>query len=239
MRFNEDSFTHQYEKRLSREGYPGNLLNIVLDEVEGYETIIDVGAGTGFFSIPLARNGHNVIAIEPSHKMAKLFKDKMDKEISSLIRMYITDWETWQGERADGLVCIHSIYGMSDLKISIEKMAYHSDKKVLIIKADSGTISLSEIISQKLKKKRYTSDFSNRIQSVLHKIGLDYSLMEIEQRRESTFTRLDKEAEYYCYHLGLDSENLDIVKSLIEENSERINDKYIFRGLYRDILFLF
>lgn len=239
MKFDEENFAHEYEKRLSKEGYPGILLNRILCEIQGAKSVIDVGAGTGFFSIPLAEMDYRITAIEPSVKMAAILRKKINKKISHLINLDITDWESWEGKKADWLISIHSIYGMKELKEAVEKMSYYSNKSAIIIKADSGTISLSEIIRKRLKKDRCSYGFFSRIDSVLREIGLDYSFYEIEQRRESQFSNIEKEAEYYCRHLELEEENLNVIRRLLIDNSERISEGYIFRAIYKDILFLF
>ena len=79
MKFNEKKSAEEYQRRLSDEGYPGNLLEIVMDEVKGADSIIDLGAGTGFYSIPLAKKGYRVAAVEPSYEMMKILKGKIDE----------------------------------------------------------------------------------------------------------------------------------------------------------------
>jgi len=70
----------------------------------------------------------------------------------------------------------------------------------------------------------------------LNEFDIKYTIKEIEQRRDSRFVDINDEAEYYCYHLGINREKIDFVKSLIEESSQRMNNSYIFRGVYRDLL---
>lgn len=46
------------------------------ENLEGVETILDVGAGTGAFSIPLARKGYKVTHFDISPEMIKLAREK-------------------------------------------------------------------------------------------------------------------------------------------------------------------
>lgn len=239
MRFHNAKFAQYYEDRLTGEEYPGRLFDIVLSELKESHTIIDLGAGTGFFSIPLARKGFHIVAIEPSLEMVKIFEKKITGDIYPFINIQCVDWESWEGERVESIICIHSIYGMRNPDEAIKKMKDYSDRIVLIIKADSGTRTLSELIRLHFNINRYSYGFFSKVHSILKELELDYNKREIKQTRDSIFFDINKEAEYYCYHLGIEKDKFEIVRNIIEENSERFKDKYIFRGIYRDILIVF
>ncbi len=239
MSFQEKRFAQEYDKRLTEEGYPGNLLEKVISEVTGSSSIIDIGSGTGFFSIPLLRQGYRIIAIEPSLEMIKIFKKKVGKELLTSLRIYNEAWESWDGDKADSLICIHSIYGMHDIKRALQKMKVYSPKSIIIVKADSGRRTLSSIIGERMKKSMSTQGFYGKIVQSLQESDIDFNSHEIEQIRDSHFDDIDEEARYYCYHLGLGNDNHDRVKEVIRAHTEKHGRQYIFRGIYRDYLITF
>lgn len=239
MSFQKKRFAQEYERRLTEEGYPGNLLEKVLSEVKGSSSIIDVGSGTGFFSIPLLKQGYRIIAIEPSAEMIRIFKEKVGKELLPSLRIYNEEWESWDGDKADSLICIHSIYGMHDIKSALHKMREYSPKSIIIVKADSGRRTLSSIIGEQLKKSMSSQGFYGKIVRVLQESGIDFNSHEIKQIRDSRFADIDEEAEYYCYHLGLENDNHDRVREIIRAHSEQDGEGYVFRGIYRDYLITF
>ncbi len=239
MSFQKKRFAREYEKRLTEEGYPGNLLEKVLYEVKGSSSIIDIGSGTGFFSIPLLKHGYKIIAIEPSVEMIKIFKKKVEKKLLSSLKIYNEEWESWVGDKADSLICIHSIYGMHDIKSALQRMREYSSKSIVIVKADSGRKTLSSIIRERMNKEMSTRGFYGKIVRALKESDTDFNSREIEQSRDSHFTDIDKEARYYCYHLGLDNSNLNAVMDIIRAETEKYEDGYIFRGVYRDYLITF
>ena len=48
---------------------------VLEDNLEGVETILDIGAGTGAFSIPLAKKGYKVTHFDISPEMIRLAKE--------------------------------------------------------------------------------------------------------------------------------------------------------------------
>jgi FkbM family methyltransferase len=239
MKFRDKRFAEEYDRRLTAEGYPGNLADAVFTRIHGSGTVIDVGCGTGFFSIPLARMGRRVMAIEPSPEMLKIFRKKIRSDIAGLIEIREADWASWEGGRSDALICVHSIYGMEDVKGSIEKMKNSADKTVLVIKSDHGTRTISEIIRTELGVKRCSAGFYSEVVSSLAGLGIGYSETGHEQVRISRFRDMDEEAEYYCYHTGAGSENIGAVNDILAANSEYDGEYYAVRELYMDVLFEF
>ena len=57
--------------------------------------------------------------------------------------------------------------------------------------------------------------------------------------REIRFTDIQKESLYYCDHLDLEKETLGSIENIIKENSTRVENGFIFRGIYRDSLITF
>lgn len=229
----------QYESRLTAEGYPGNLLDEVLTELQGVGTIIDVGAGTGFFSIPLIRKGFRISAIEPSIEMINIFAQKIPGELSGEISIHNKSWESWHGDKADALICLHSIYNIKNTTEALEKMARCADRRILLFKAKSGSLTLSGIIRRQLKRNRCSTGFHNKIINSLKQLDFNYSIREIDQRRDSFFSSIEQEAEYYCYHLGLEIDKQKTVESIINRNAKPVKEGFVFSNLYRDCLLVF
>ncbi len=84
----------QFNADTKREGSEdvGAILQIA--EVTKQTTILDVGAGTGRFSIPLAKLALYVTAVDPSPEMLKyLQKNAVEAGVESKIRMINRKWE--------------------------------------------------------------------------------------------------------------------------------------------------
>ncbi len=239
MKFYDKIFAAEYDRRLSAEGYPGILLDHVERELGDARRVIDVGAGTGFFAIPLAALGHTIEAIEPSIHMLDILKSKLDDETASRVRIHQTTWENWSGERGDALVCLHSIYPMPDAGAAIEKMIRYADRRILLVRSDEGSHNLTGILREKTGMTRNPVAFFEGIVRSLRGLGVGYDASPVEQRRVTSFENLDDEAAYYCRHLGLADDRFEEVRRIIDENAVRRGEVFEFEGVYRDIIVVF
>lgn len=239
MSFQEKRSAQEYDRRLRNEGYPGNLLEIVLSVARVSATVIDIGSGTGFFSIPLLERGYRVTAIEPSREMIQILRKKISPEYRHRITLYHGDWESWKGEHHDSSICIHAIYGMKNIQNALSKMKRNATKSIIVVKADSGRRTLSSQIRKYFKANNHQMSFQMIIADALDELKIDFKQTIAEQERIAYFKSIDDEAKYYCYHLGLNKEHLNDVKEIIRKNCERDESGYLFRGIYRDAVFSF
>jgi predicted RNA methylase len=237
MRFYEKKFAVEYNSRLQRENYPGKLFDIINDKLKGSKTIIDVGAGSGFFSIPFLKNGYEVIAVEPSIEMINLLKDKLNKNISSKIKIINKTWESVELDYADTLICIHAIYPMGNFKNAILKMRLAADKKILVVR-NKASISLSEIIKISLNK-NINKNFSKEIEEILNIEKINFKKEIFITERVASFSNIKKEANYYLFRLKLDNKYLDNIIDTLEKNTQFYNGIYSYRGKYQDNIFIF
>jgi ubiquinone/menaquinone biosynthesis C-methylase UbiE len=64
--------------------------------------VLDIGAGTGSLSVPLARTGCQVTAIEPAGAMIEAFQENVRRESVSDITLIRKKWEDVDEEELDG-----------------------------------------------------------------------------------------------------------------------------------------
>jgi SAM-dependent methyltransferase len=87
----------------ARPSYPGALFDdlIALARMRPDAVILEVGAGTGKATLPLARRGFEVIAIEPSANMAAVLRAKVD---GLRVAIAETTFEAYQADRSVDLL---------------------------------------------------------------------------------------------------------------------------------------
>ena len=229
MRFYEKRFAEEYNCRLTEEGYPSILLDKIIEQLKDSKTIIDVGAGSGFFTIPLANSGYKVTAVEPSLEMINLMKTKIDKNCEQNITISQSLWTDWRGRKHDALLSIHSIYPMQDKEESLKKMIDSAELKLIVISKFDRRKSLTEILRQNLKPGRPArSGMTKQVFSLLEKWNISYKIIDIPIKRVRSFSDIKKEADYYIYHIGLHPSSLNKTIDLLKEHTLFENGKYFF-----------
>lgn len=100
------------------------------------ESVFDMGCGPGTLSVPLAKEGHKVLACDFSEEMIRLLKEEADeKNLSSLIDAKVLDWnEDWEGKEiypCDVAIASRSLMAenLEDALLKLDSMA---ERKVII-----------------------------------------------------------------------------------------------------------
>lgn len=238
MRFNEKRFADEYDRRLIDEGYPGNLFDKVLSKLEGVGSIIDIGSGSGFFAIPLAEQGYQIHAVEPSAEMSGLMKKKIKSLISDKIKIYTISWEEWDGKHQDASICIHSLYPMKDPIKGLDNMISFSGRRILAVKKPD-TETLTGKIKSTFKKGASTTDYIKLTEEFLQSRNISFTKEDIFQERITRFNSIDDGVLYYKYFLKLENVPSVLLAKRLYELTEMRNGYHIFKSKYHDILYTF
>jgi SAM-dependent methyltransferase len=101
---------------------PDPLLNEVSKNTTAESTVIDIGAGSGRWSIPLARIAASVTAVEPSEDMRQTLVENSASAGLNNIMVVPQSWEKTEIEPHDIVVCAHAMYSSPDLEFFVRKM---------------------------------------------------------------------------------------------------------------------
>src|SRR5437763_4773715 len=92
-------------------------------EVTTQTTILDVGAGTGRFTLALAPLVHHVTAVEPNAAMLDYLRQDMSEQGLHKISIVQTTWEDAPGNlSADIAICSHVLYPIKDIVPFLAKL---------------------------------------------------------------------------------------------------------------------
>ena len=103
------------------------FLAVVDPYISPRKTLIDVGAGAGRHSIPLADRLEWVTAVEPS--------EGMRAHLPALPNLTViaSAWEDAEVAPADLVICSHVLYGVADVVPFVEKMERSARERVFIM----------------------------------------------------------------------------------------------------------
>jgi len=81
-----------YDEVLKHSGYPGEILQRVSSLISPGSVILDIGAGTGAFALPLAEKAGKVIALDPSTYQLGILNEKAHEKGLGNIKTITKEW---------------------------------------------------------------------------------------------------------------------------------------------------
>jgi SAM-dependent methyltransferase len=95
-------------------------------------TLLDVGAGTGRYALPLAAHAARVTAVEPSAGMRAFLEREARERGLSNVRTVAAPWEDAAVEPHDVVLCAHVLNPIADVVPFIEKLRAYARRSCYI-----------------------------------------------------------------------------------------------------------
>lgn len=97
-------------------------------------SVLDIGAGTGQWSLFFARMGADVTALEPSAGMRAVMRKNIEADPAAAKRIRIVDgrWPERGAERYDLSFCSHAMYEWDDLAGAIAALRERTRRRVVL-----------------------------------------------------------------------------------------------------------
>lgn len=93
------------------------FLEFVKQDLKPFETVLDIGGGTGRLAIPLAKVAKKVTVVEPAKAMSDILLEKAREEGLKNISIVQKTWEEAEVEPHDIAICAHAMYGSTDFTV--------------------------------------------------------------------------------------------------------------------------
>lgn len=193
------------------------------------ETILDVGAGTGVFAVPLAKQGRRVVAVEPSTGMLDILKNKAKEYNLTNIECINKRWEEVSSDELIGInngkydvvVSSHALYYITNLHNSFKKMNDVSKGYIyLLIEAAQNNADASAYAKlwERLHKKPMPTypDYAC-LYMVLREIGIHPNIEMLGTSAKRDVTSTDEVIERWKDYLDLGGEPTEDQRAAIRE----------------------
>jgi len=96
------------------------------------DMVLDVGAGTGRYALPLAGLARRVVAVEPSPAMRRHLEDRIAAAGIGNITVTAAAWPDAEVAPAEVTVCAHVVYGVREIAPFLRALDHHTTRLVLI-----------------------------------------------------------------------------------------------------------
>lgn len=145
-----------YDQILNHSGYPGEILNRIFSFISPGTSLLDIGAGTGAFSIPLSRQTSRTVVVDPSGYQLQILMEKARKERLTNITAIQKEWRDVEpfeifgpndsGINPQGVDYSLAAYSLFDEHIEdfLSKMIEFTSKGVFVVFRADAPDSLNE-----------------------------------------------------------------------------------------------
>jgi SAM-dependent methyltransferase len=100
------------------------------------ETLLDIGAGAGRYTLALAPYFRSIIAVEPDAAMLPRLQEAIREAGVTNIEVVDATWQDANVDRADLVLCAHVLYPIADVAPFIQKLDAHACRACFIALRD-------------------------------------------------------------------------------------------------------
>jgi 2-polyprenyl-3-methyl-5-hydroxy-6-metoxy-1,4-benzoquinol methylase len=101
---------------------PDSSREFILSKIDADSTVLDIGAGTGAWSILMAPHAKHVTAVEPSGSMIEVMRESLLAENIANVSIVQGSWPDVSVEPHDFSLCSHAMYASTELATFIRRM---------------------------------------------------------------------------------------------------------------------
>jgi 2-polyprenyl-3-methyl-5-hydroxy-6-metoxy-1,4-benzoquinol methylase len=225
--------THAYQGKQR----PDPILDFVLQSIDGSMSVLDIGAGSGRWTVPITRVANSVTAIEPSGEMLEILRNNFKIAMAN-VEIIQSSWEDAVVHDHDIIVCAHAMYSSPDLALFVHKMEQHARKGCYMAIRLPPVDGVLGVLSKTIHGRIFDSANAVIAYNALYSLGI-YANVLVEKEihywvnntLEEAFSRVKK-------HLHLDSatEYDEIIRDTLKKHLVFANNCYVWPDGMRSAL---
>lgn len=188
-----------------------NLIKVLKDKqiLTSSSTVLDIGCGTGIYTIPIAKEVKEVLALDISNNMLDFLKeDAWFYNVNDVIDTKESDWKKFEGDKKYDIVFASLSAAFKD-KGDFEKILKYSNSFVCFLDfVNTKGSNFEKLLSEKydIKEKEY-KDLEN-IKSWLQSKNIKYNIVPLKNQYSKL---IDKNTAIYK------------IKEIIKDSGSKLN----------------
>lgn len=207
-----------------RDGDP--LVHRLLRHVTHDMTVLDIGAGAGRYSLPIALHCLGLTAVEPSAAMAKEFLQTARKSDVKNVSVIREAWDKAIAPRADVVLTVHTIGAVAEAMGFIRKANENAAGKVIVVMdVDSPDSISARIWEQVYREPRCRLPDMRDLLDLLLEMGIVADVEVIPGRTTKAWDTFDEALQEFAHALFINGD-VDLRKRLGEVLWSEVEEKY-------------
>ena len=220
--------------------YPKSVFEYMKSRVGSFKNIsvLDIGAGSGAFSIPLMKEEAVVSAVDPSLNMILSLKKRTQKHLSHKecenLHIYLTPWEKMNFNEHDYAVCAFCSNNLV-IKENISKL-YDEVKysAFLIVHSERyrRNFKRNELMKRLGREERKYDVIGEDIINTLEEMDLKYIRKKKGIKLHQYFNSIDEANLFICNHFNIsEPQEVNITKRFVLDNIIKFRNIYAFPNM--------
>lgn len=193
----------------------------VADLVWPGATVLEIGAGTGEFTLPVARRAARVTALDLSAHMLAELRRKMDEAGLGNVTPVEGDWEATKPTPHDIVLAVNSLYRLRDPRAALTKIVRCAKGRGILVRSIGANPPPPRLALKVLGVHRYRlgSDHGLLVAG-LAELGVAAQVEIFTVPRIYTFSSVDEAAAICLPWQGRTEQEWDLARSVVQDAME-------------------
>ena len=201
-------------------------------DLNGIDSLLDVGCGVGNLSLRLAPNLSQVFSLDYSPKMLEILEENAkDKNISNIKTINTSWYDSWDEVPNADLVIASRSMEVKDMKDALIKLNDKANKKVALSYKVGGSFVSNEIL-EVLKRDIIKKPDYIYLVNILYSVGIRASLNFVQSEGRGTiYSSKEKFIESVSWSIGdLSSDELRSLDNYYDnlDKSQRRDEEFVY-----------
>lgn len=208
-----DEKAFSMNKRVHKSIYNEQFLDLL--NLEGINSLLDVGCGVGNLSLKLADSLDEVVCLDYSTGMLETLEQNAKEQNLNNIKTINKSWyDTWDDVPSADLVIASRSMEVKDMKEALIKLNNKANKKVIVSYKKGGSFVSDEILEVLQKDIIKKPDYIY-VLNILYQMGINASLNFIQSEgRNTIYTSKDKFIQSVSWSIdGLSKDEINRLES--------------------------
>ena len=227
-----------FEELVQQSDRAGMIMSRI--EKESNYTVLDIGAGPGTTTIPLAKNVKGVTVVEPSSGMLARLKENASKENLANITYLPKKWEDVEIGKDieagghDVVIASHSLV-IKDIKDALVKIndAVKRSVYIFIVAGRRNEKEGSSLWSLFNREKQGLHPDYIYLYNILYQLGIYANVEIIDANHNMQFPDLDTAVQHYKKWMDVSGADEEKLRLYLSENLVKENDAFWLRHKLR------